>query len=73
MKISMLAVIVLLLAALAPLAGASGTGSGAFVQNGLQTYILSHPGILAQIKAFPIMLTSITPPVVSMGLAIIVV
>ena len=73
MKISMLAVIVLLFVALAPLAGASGTGSGALAQNGLQAYFSSHPEILGQIKAFPIMLTSITPPVVSMGLAIIVV
>ena len=73
MKIFMLAAIVLILAALAPLSAASGTGSGALAQNGLQAYFLSHPEILGQIKAFPIVLTSVTPPVVSMSLAIIVV
>ena len=73
MKIFMLAAIVLILAALAPLSGASGTGSGALAHNGLQAYFSSHPEILGQIKAFPIVLTSVTPPVVSMSLAIIVV
>ena len=73
MKIKMLAAIVLFLVALAPFAGASGAGPGALALNGLQAYTASHSEILAQIKASPTMLTSITPPVVSMGLAIIVV
>ncbi len=73
MKIWMLAAIVLILAVLAPIAGASGTGSASHAQNGLLAYLSSHSGILAQIKASPAMLTSITPPEVSMSLAIIVV
>ncbi|MEM0154726.1 MAG: hypothetical protein QW814_02740, partial [Methanothrix sp.] len=73
MRIRMLAAIFLLLAVLAPFAGASGTGAGTISQNGLQEYLSLHSVLLAQIKAAPVMLTSITPPIVSMGLAIIIV
>ncbi|MEM0202247.1 MAG: hypothetical protein QXR73_03660 [Candidatus Micrarchaeaceae archaeon] len=73
MKISMLAAIFLLLTVLAPSVGAVGTEAGTAGQNGLQSYLSLHPALVAQIKVVPAMLTSITPPVVSMGLAIIIV